>query len=46
MQAISFPVLERRISVERLAPYRVAAAGDLGKALALYEWNTEIASAF
>jgi hypothetical protein len=39
-------VLERRLSVERLAPYRAAAGGDLDRAVELYEWNTEASAAF
>jgi hypothetical protein len=46
MQGASFLVLERRISAERLAPFRAVVAGDLGRALALYEWNTKVAAAF
>jgi hypothetical protein len=38
--------LERRLSAERLAPYRVARGGDLAAALALYEWNAEMSGAF
>lgn len=37
--------LERRLSVERLAPYRAAVGGDLERALRLYEWNREVAAA-
>jgi hypothetical protein len=32
-------LLEQRLSTERLAPYRVAAAGDLARTIALYEWS-------
>lgn len=39
-------VIERRISPERLAPYRAAVGGDLGRAVELYWWNAEAASAF
>lgn len=39
-------VLHRRLSTERLAPYRAACGGDLGRAIALYGWNTDIAAAF
>jgi hypothetical protein len=39
-------LLERRLSPERIAPYRRASGGDLGRALALYEWNAEVAAAF
>jgi hypothetical protein len=38
--------LERRISVERFAPYRVAAANDLMRAVSLYEKNSELSAAF
>jgi hypothetical protein len=39
-------VLERRLSVARLRPYRQAVGGDLDQALALYSWNTLAAGAF
>jgi len=39
-------LLERRLSPERLAPYRQAYGGDILQAIALYEWNAEAASAF
>jgi hypothetical protein len=40
-------VLEARLSVDRLAPYRVAVpARDLQAALRLYEWNSAVAAAF
>jgi hypothetical protein len=32
-------LLERRISVDRLTPYKLAAGGDLSAALDLYQWN-------
>jgi Abi-like protein len=38
--------LERRISAERLAPYRAAVASDLRRAVGLYEKNTDISAAF
>jgi hypothetical protein len=38
--------IERRISAERLAPYRAAVAGDLLGAVSLYEKNTELSAAF
>jgi len=38
--------LERRISAERLAPYRTAVAGDLMRAVRLYERNIELSAAF
>ncbi|GIF21395.1 hypothetical protein BJ973_005158 [Actinoplanes tereljensis] len=37
--------VEQKLSVERLAPYRTAASGDLSLAVRLYEWNTEISAA-
>jgi hypothetical protein len=39
-------LIERRISIERLRPYRVAVGGDLEQALALYEWNSSVAASF
>jgi len=39
-------VLERRLSIERLAPYRSVVGNDLVRAIALYEWNGEMAAAF
>jgi hypothetical protein len=44
--AVDLSLLEQRLSVERLAPYRNAMGGELGGAIALYEWNTEVAAAF
>ena len=38
-------LLEGRLSVERLRPYRAAAGGDLPRAIALYEWNAEVSGA-
>jgi hypothetical protein len=38
--------LERRLSAERLAPYRAAAAGDLSRAVRCYERNSELSAAF
>jgi hypothetical protein len=38
--------LERRISVERLRPYRIAVNNDVSLALALYEWNAKVAASF
>lgn len=38
--------IERRLSVERLRPYRVAVNGDLTRAIELYEWNAAVAGAF
>jgi len=38
--------LERRISVERLTPYRHATGNDLARAVALYEWNAAASAAF
>jgi hypothetical protein len=39
-------LLERRISVDRLAPYKLAADGELSAALDLYQWNAEVSAAF
>jgi hypothetical protein len=39
-------LLDRRLSAERLAPYRAAVSGDAGRAVALYEWNAEVGAAF
>lgn len=39
-------LLEHRLSVERLKPYRRACGDDLARAAQLYEWNAEVASAF
>jgi hypothetical protein len=44
--AVDLTVIERRLSVERLAPYRGAMGDDLGRAVALYEWNIDVAAAF
>jgi hypothetical protein len=38
--------LERRLSVERLVPYRLAADNNLARAIRLYEWNADIGAAF
>jgi len=38
--------IEQRLSVERLAPYRASTSGDLVRAVALDEWNREVAAAF
>jgi hypothetical protein len=46
MKQAELLTLERRISVERLAPYRAATAGDLMRAVSLYEKNTELSAAF
>lgn len=45
MEPAELGVLERRLSAERLGPYRVACGGDLAAALALYEWNAEVSGA-
>ena len=45
MAAVELVTLERRLSVERLAPYRAASGGDLAAAMALYEWNAEVSAA-
>jgi hypothetical protein len=42
MKQAELLTLERRISVERLAPYRTAAANDLMRAVRLYERNAEL----
>lgn len=39
-------VIERRVSAERLAPYRAVVGGDRNRAIELYVWNADIASAF
>jgi hypothetical protein len=39
-------LLERRISADRLAPYKLAAGGELQAALDLYQWNAETSAAF
>jgi hypothetical protein len=39
-------LLERRISVDRLTPYKLAAGGDTVAALDLYQWNAEVSAAF
>jgi hypothetical protein len=39
-------LLERRISADRLAPYKLAAGGELQAALDLYQWNAEASAAF
>ena len=39
-------VLERRISVDRLAPYKLATGGGLADALDLYQWNAEVSAGF
>jgi hypothetical protein len=38
-------LLERRLSPERLGPYRAATGGDLATAIDLYEWNARISAA-
>lgn len=43
---ISPVLLERRLSVERFAPYRSAVSGDPARAVALYEWNANVGAAF
>ena len=45
MKPAELTTLERRLSVDRLRPYRVAAGGDLAAAMALYEWNAEVSAA-
>jgi hypothetical protein len=39
-------LLEHRLSVERLKPYRRAVGGGLEPAIQLYEWNGAVSSAF
>ena len=39
-------LIERRLSIERLRPYRVEVGGDLQRAVALYEWNATTSAAF
>jgi hypothetical protein len=46
VSSISPAVLERRLSVERFAPYRAAAGGDPARAVALYEWDAIVGAAF
>ncbi len=38
-------LLERRLSVERIGPYRTTVGGDLDRALLLYEWNATVGAA-
>lgn len=46
MPQADIATLERRISVERLRPYRTAVGDDISQAIALYEWNARIAASF
>lgn len=46
MPASTDELLERRISSERLAPYRAACGGDLAASLVLYAWNSRAGGAF
>jgi hypothetical protein len=47
MSKIHAPALvERFVSVERLAPYRRVCSGDPALAVALYEWNVDASAAF
>ena len=39
-------LLERRISADRLAPYKLTVGGELSAALDLYQWNAEVSAAF
>lgn len=39
------PWVRRWLSAARLAKYSTAAGGDIGRALALYEWNSRISAA-
>ena len=43
---VDLVLLERRLSSERLAPYRAAVGDDLTRAIALYEWNVDVTAAF
>jgi hypothetical protein len=43
---VDLALLERRISADRLAPYKLAAGGELAAALDLYQWNAEASAAF
>ncbi|MET0492141.1 MAG: hypothetical protein ABW000_03325 [Actinoplanes sp.] len=45
MEPSELPTLERRLSAERLAPYRAAVGANLANAIALYEWNAEVSAA-
>jgi hypothetical protein len=45
VQPAELATLERRVSVERLGPYRQASGGDLATAVALYEWNAAVSAA-
>lgn len=38
--------MERRLSRERIQPYRASCSDDLNEAIALYQWNSAISSAF
>lgn len=46
MHKAALMTLERRLSAERLAPYRTACGGDLDLAVLLYEWNSDVSAAF
>lgn len=46
MTPTDLAVIERRISGERLAPYRAQTDGHLGRAIDLYQWNADAAAAF
>jgi hypothetical protein len=45
MSSARAEVLEQRLSPERLRSYREATAGDLARAIELYEWNCAISAA-
>jgi hypothetical protein len=45
MQAAELALLERRLSPERLGPYRSVCGGGLEAALTLYRWNVEATAA-
>ena len=46
MTNVAAGLIELSLSAERLAPYRHACHGDLDQAIALYEWNVDISTAF
>ena len=45
MSSAPAPLLQQRLSVERLRSYLSATAGDLDAAIALYEWNCAVSAA-
>lgn len=46
MTPAELATLEQRLSAERLTSYHQAVGGDLGRAVALYEWNADASAAF